>query len=66
MCVVRPFQEIILFIAIPLLGFAEKLVVITFDLWRVIIDKLAKFSNNGSFYMAKTAHTLAGINPVAV
>ena len=65
MCVVRPFQELFIFIAIPLLGFAEKLVVIPFDLRQVIIGKLATFSNNGSFYMAKTAHTLAGIDQVA-
>jgi hypothetical protein len=65
MCVVRPFQELIIFIAIPVLGFAEKPVVILFDLRQVIIGKLATTSTNGSFYMAKTAHTLAGIDPVA-
>jgi len=65
MCVVRPFQELIIFIAIPLLGFAEKAVVIPFDLRQVIIGKFATYSNNRSFYMAKTAHTLAGIDPVA-
>ena len=66
MPLVRPFHELVLFIAIPFLGFAEKLVVIPFDLRQVIIGKLATFSTNGSFYMAKTAHTLAGIDPVAV
>jgi hypothetical protein len=65
MCVVRPFQELFIFIAIPLLGFAEKPVVIPFDLRQVIIGKLATYSNNGSFYMSKNAHTLAGIDPVA-
>ena len=41
MPLVRPFHEIVLFIAIPFLDFAEKLVVIPFDLLQVVIGKLA-------------------------
>ena len=43
MPLVRPFHEVILFIAIPFLGFADKLVVIAFDLLQVVVGKLAIF-----------------------
>ena len=41
MPLVRPLHELVLFIAVPLLGFAEKRVVIPFDLLLVVIGKLA-------------------------
>jgi hypothetical protein len=38
---VLPFHELILFIAIPFLDFADKLLVVPSDLLQVIIDELA-------------------------
>jgi len=43
MPLVCPFHEVILFIAIPFLGFADELVVIALDLLQVVIRKLAIF-----------------------
>lgn len=43
MPLVRPFRESILFVAVPFLGFAEKLFVIAFDLLQVVIGRLAIF-----------------------
>ena len=41
MPLVRPLQELVLFIAIPFQSFAEKLVVIAFDLFQIILGELA-------------------------
>jgi hypothetical protein len=41
MPLVRPLHEFILFVAVPLLGFAEKPVIIPFDLFQVVNGTLA-------------------------
>ena len=41
MPLVRPLHELVLFSAIPFLNFADKLVLVPFDLLQVIIGKLA-------------------------
>lgn len=43
MPLVRPLHQLIFFVAIPLLRFADELVVIPFDLLQVVIGKLAPF-----------------------
>ncbi len=43
MPLVRPFHKGIRFIAIPFLGFADKLFVIAFNVFQVVIGKLAVF-----------------------
>jgi hypothetical protein len=43
MPLVRPFHKGICFIAIPFLGFADKLFVIAFNVFQVVIGKLAVF-----------------------
>jgi hypothetical protein len=66
MPLVSPLHELILFIAIPFLDFADKLVVVPLDLLQVIIGKLAPLLFEFTFELRPFSFELISVHWVSL